>query len=138
MRLLTHNALTNNSAAAKGNGYPLKIMAKVVRVDDADNTAVSDEQRQRQMMFVKGVLPSLDWGALVKAAAELGIPTLPHTLTAEMADDVDFCKALYHVLMNVHLMEGMLRCPVTKREFPVLDGIPNMMLEEDECHAVRM
>jgi multifunctional methyltransferase subunit TRM112 len=67
----------------------------------------------------------------------MGIPTLPPTLTEELAEDTDFLKALYHILMNVHLVQGMLTCPITGREFPVQDGIPNMMLEEEECEHVR-
>jgi multifunctional methyltransferase subunit TRM112 len=58
-------------------------------------------------------------------------------LGQELAEDEQFLKALYHVLMNVHLIQGMLTCPVTGREFPVMDGIPNMMIQEDECEAVR-
>ena len=68
----------------------------------------------------------------------MGIPTLPPALTVEMAEDPEFCKALYHVLMNVHLIEGMMTCPVTRREFPVLDGIPNMIIEEEEAEGVRL
>jgi len=134
MRLLTHNTMTNNAGDAKGKGYPLKITAASVRVDE--NTGAVDEERQ--ISFVKGILPSLEWNALVQAARELGVNTLPATLTMEMAEDADFCKALYHILMNLHLMEGMLTCPATGREFPVVDGIPNMMLEEEESPAVRM
>jgi multifunctional methyltransferase subunit TRM112 len=67
----------------------------------------------------------------------MGIPTLPPVLTEELADDREFLQALYHVLMNVHLVRGMLTCPVTGRDFPVQDGIPNMILEEEECENVR-
>ena len=73
-----------------------------------------------------------------KAAAELGIPTLPSQLTEELAHDEAFLKALYQILMNVHLVEGMLTCPVTGREFPVENEIPNMMLGEEECANVRI
>jgi multifunctional methyltransferase subunit TRM112 len=55
-----------------------------------------------------------------------------------LANDPDFLKALYHVLMNVHLVEGMLTCPVTGREFPVENEIPNMMLDEAESMPVRL
>ena len=72
-----------------------------------------------------------------QAAAQLGIPTLPPVLTDDMAHNEDFLKALYNMLMHVHLVNGMLTCPVTGREFPVTDGIPNMMLEEEECEYVR-
>lgn len=67
----------------------------------------------------------------------MGIPTLPSTLSEELAQDDEFCKALYHILMNVHLVQGMLTCPATGREFPVVNEIPNMILEEEECEHVR-
>jgi len=54
-----------------------------------------------------------------------------------MVKDNDFLAALNHVLFHVHLVQGMLTCPVTEREFPVQNGIPNMMLDEEECEAVR-
>lgn len=67
----------------------------------------------------------------------MGIPTLPPALTEEMVNDNDFLTALNHVLMHVHLVQGMLTCPVTGKEFPVQNGIPNMILNEEECEAVR-
>lgn len=68
----------------------------------------------------------------------MGISTLPPTLTTDLAEDPAFLHALYHILMNVHLVRGVLTCPATGREFPVSDGIPNMMLEEEECEKVRL
>jgi multifunctional methyltransferase subunit TRM112 len=38
----------------------------------------------------------------------MGIPTLPPALSQELADDPEFLKALYHILMNVHLEQGMV------------------------------
>jgi multifunctional methyltransferase subunit TRM112 len=74
----------------------------------------------------------------LQAASEVGISTLPPILTEILAQDPSFLQALYHILMNVHLVKGMLTCPVTGREFPVQDGIPNMVLEEEECQRVRL
>jgi uncharacterized protein YbaR (Trm112 family) len=74
----------------------------------------------------------------VQAAKDVGIPTLPPSLTVELANDSSFIQALYHILMNVHLIKGMLTCPVTGKEFPVIDGIPNLILEEEECEKVRL
>lgn len=136
MRLLTHNTLKNNSAdaVAKGGGFPLKITATEVRVDDCLETDTNDE---RKIAFTKNVLSILDWPALVQGAKEMGLSTLPPSLTQDLADDNEFLKALHHVLMNVHLVRGVLTCPDTGREFPVVDGIPNFMLEEEECENVR-
>ena len=53
---------------AKGNGFPLKINAvKVTVVDNPDAAAVSD----REIDFVRHILPTLDWPALVKVRVSL-------------------------------------------------------------------
>lgn len=137
MRLLTHNTLRNNTAEAKGKGHPLKITATEIRVDDSNTPNSTPEDAQREVAFVKGILGVLDWPTLVQGASAMGLKTLPPMLTEELAADPQFLRALYHVLMNVHLVRGMLTCPVTGREFPVTNGIANFMLEEDECEAVR-
>ena len=145
MRLLTHNTLRNNAGDAGQGGFPLKITATEVRVDDpsfatsaaASGPAAAFGGEGREVAFVRGVLPVLDWPALVQGANDLGLKTLPPTLTEEAAADPAFLRALYHVLMNVHLVRGMLTCPATGREFPVTDGIADFMLEEDECDNVR-
>ena len=68
----------------------------------------------------------------------MGLDNLPPVLTEELANNGVFLRALYHVLMNVHLVKGLLICPDTNREFPVTNGIVNFMLEEDECENVRL
>lgn len=51
----------------------------------------------------------------------------------EMLEDEDFLKAFHHALLEVHLEEGALICPETERRFLVTKGIPNLLLNEDEC-----
>jgi multifunctional methyltransferase subunit TRM112 len=41
-------------------------------------------------------------------------------------------KALHFFLFDVHVVQGCLICPDTGRRFPIKDGIPNMILHEDE------
>lgn len=36
-------------------------------------------------------------------------------------------------VLQVHLEEGALICPETGRHFTVAKGIPNLLLNEDEC-----
>ena len=63
MRLLTHNTMRNNTKEAGGEGFPLQITAVEVKVvDNPDAGAVSD----KELEFIKHMLPSLDWPALVK------------------------------------------------------------------------
>ena len=70
MRLLTHNVLSHNSN--EGKGFPLKIKAAQVRVVDAavveSGSGGSPQSREQQMAFVQGILPTLNWPALVKVS----------------------------------------------------------------------
>jgi multifunctional methyltransferase subunit TRM112 len=126
--------MRNNTEGAGGNGFPLRITATEIRVDDD----AAEDNAERQIAFVKGVLGVIDWPALVQAASQMGLSTLPPQLLENMANDPTFLQALYQILMNVHLVKGILTCPVTGREFAVSDGIPNMILKEEECEHVRM
>eukprot|EP00554_Chaetoceros_debilis_P006018 CAMPEP_0194073226 /NCGR_PEP_ID=MMETSP0149-20130528/733_1 /TAXON_ID=122233 /ORGANISM="Chaetoceros debilis, Strain MM31A-1" /LENGTH=128 /DNA_ID=CAMNT_0038753215 /DNA_START=135 /DNA_END=521 /DNA_ORIENTATION=- len=127
--------MRNNTEEAKGGGWPLKITAIEVRVDDANDVG-SDPKNE--LSFIKGILGMLEWSTLVQGASQMGLNTLPKVLTEEMAADEDFLRALYHVLMNVHLVRGMLTCPDTGREFPVTNSIIDFSMEEQECEKVRL
>ena len=72
-----------------------------------------------------------------QAAHAVGIHTLPNQLTEEMAQDTAFLRALHHILMHVHVVNGTMECPVTQRQFPIRDEIPDMMLADEECERVR-
>jgi hypothetical protein len=68
MRLLTHNTLRNNAADAKGKGFPLQITtAGKIRVDDVPKLNGRDGTGdETHIRFVRNVLPTLDWVALVQ------------------------------------------------------------------------
>jgi multifunctional methyltransferase subunit TRM112 len=74
----------------------------------------------------------VDYQVLKQAAEQLGVQGLPDKLTDELLDDPDVMKKLHHALLELHLEEGALVCPETGRRFPVSQGIPNMLLNEDE------
>ena len=70
---------------------------------------------------------------MVQAAQELGQATdLPKELAENYESDQEFLKKAHHVLMEIEIINGDLVCPETGRRFPVSDGIPNMLLNEDE------
>lgn len=84
-----------------------------------------------------GILPKLNYEAVIGALNQLADkvepkpPTIPETLP-EGEIDTATLEALYHVLFNIHVIEGHLVCPDTGRKFPIKQGIPNMILHEDE------
>ena len=84
------------------------------------------------------IICSVHLSSQFQAASQMGLTNLPSVLTEDLAENSVFLRALYHVLMNVHLVRGILKCSNTGREFPVTDGIVNFMLEEDECEHVRL
>ena len=49
-----------------------------------------------------------------------------------MKQDETFLHDVHHVLLEVQVIEGDLVCPETGRKFPIKDGVPNMLLHEDE------
>lgn len=82
--------------------------------------------------FLRHIYPKLDWPALVAAAEALNLPGLPPTVDpAQLEGDDTFLAAFHHVLLEVHVEEGALVCPETGHRFPITQGIPNMLLDED-------
>lgn len=123
MKLLTHNMLQCHIKGVK-NGYPFKIEAEKVETREADYDPD----------FLRHIFPRLHWPALREAADAMGVGPLPESVSEEMlAEDEDFLRDFHHALLETHLEEGALICPETGRRFPVAAGVPNLLLQEDEC-----
>ncbi|ETN17350.1 hypothetical protein PPTG_05172 [Phytophthora nicotianae INRA-310] len=124
MRLITHNLLVCNKKGVE-NGYPLAIEAEEVEVVACDFQAA----------FVRKMLTKLDWNAFLTGAKALKLADgLPETLPSaeEGATDEETLRKIHHALLEVHVKQGKLMCPESGRAFPIIDGIPNMLLNEDE------
>lgn len=57
---------------------------------------------------------------------------MPQTLIQDFENDEEFLKKVHHVLLEVEVINGDLLCPESGRKFPINDGIPNMLFNEDE------
>jgi multifunctional methyltransferase subunit TRM112 len=125
MRLLTHNYLQSN---VKGTtkGYPLII--------EPDEVVVEESPLDKALLLK--MIPKLDYPCLLRAAQQLStkcsLPDLPTEMPLDRDLDDTTLMNLHRVLFDVHLIEGHLVCPDTGRKFPVKEGIPNMILHEDE------
>ncbi|XP_076454560.1 multifunctional methyltransferase subunit TRM112-like protein [Babylonia areolata] len=123
MKLLTHNMLTSNIIKGVTKGFPLGISPSRVEVQEVDFNPE----------FITRILPKLDFTALRQAAQQVGHA---EGLPEQLPESVESCeatqKALHHVLLQVEILEGELVCPETGRKFPIQNGIPNMLLNEDE------
>lgn len=80
-------------------------------------------------------LQKVDYNTLREACRSLvgkceNLPELPEALPETIDDNL--AKDIHHVLFNIHILEGFLICPDTGRKFSIKQGIPNMILHEDE------
>ncbi len=78
------------------------------------------------------LLPKLHWGALRETASDLGIAELPPSPPPKPEEDEAFLKSVHDLVMDLHIMEGKLTCPHCARSYPITNGIPNMLLNDDE------
>ncbi len=78
---------------------------------------------------VANLLPKLEWAALRSTVKDLGLADLPE---APAPESDAFMRQLHDLICNVQIVTGSLLCPNCGRAYPVNNGIPNMLLNEDE------
>jgi multifunctional methyltransferase subunit TRM112 len=131
MRLITHNMLKCNVKGVE-NGYPLVIQAEEVTEVEADNPFDLD--------FMRGLLKKINMKGLRSAIRDLQLDSIDE-LSSGTDGDVDLealltnvsaLENIHHLLFEINVETAKLICPETGREFNVNDGIPNMLLHEDE------
>lgn len=129
MRLLTHNFLKSNVRNTT-KGYPLLINAR----------RIIHEESALDVTMVKKLCGKIDYEVLIAALTQLrnsnvevdfGWPTIPESMNIANLDEEEI-EMLHKVLFDIHVLDGDLICPDTGRKFPIRDGIPNMVLHEDE------
>ena len=127
MRLLTHNFM-QSTVKNVTSGYPLKIEAE----------EISEEMTDCNPKMITNVLQKLDWGAVlyahsvVVASFDPPLEELPELKPCGESLTEELIESLHRLLMCIHVVTGTLVCPETNRPFPIKDGIPNMILHEDE------
>ena len=116
---MTHNFLRSNVKGTE-NGYPLLI--EVTTLNCIESSSVIDKD------LLLGLLPKINYPALLSAIQQVS----PHCHPPLEELPTELPTNLNRALFDVYLVEGYLICPDTGRRFPVKDGIPNMILHEDE------
>ncbi|XP_055952450.1 multifunctional methyltransferase subunit TRM112-like protein [Argiope bruennichi] len=123
MKLITHNFLSAKCLKRVNVGYPLKIVPKEIQEVKTDFNAE----------FICRMIPKLDWDVLYSTAESIGhLNDLPKTLSPQYENDEELLRKIHHVLLEVEVISADLICPETGVKFPVSDGIPNMLANEDE------
>lgn len=65
---------------------------------------------------------------------QVGIEDLPSepNIVGDSPDKEENLRKIHHALLEVDIVQGELVCPETGRKFPISEGIPNMLCNEDE------
>ena len=135
MRLLTHNMLHSAHKHGVAKGYPLKL---VVEKTEEVNQEINKE-------FLKHRLPLINLDAFSTGCTAIGVNlieiigdfTKSNVNWNDIFENETKLNALHHALIEVRVIEGYLECPESGRKFPISDGIPNMLLMEDEIENVK-
>ena len=116
MRILSHNSL---KCPAKDviEGYPM-----LLEVDELEVV-----ETECNPTFIKSILPTLDWKAILIAADAIGLKGIPVEYNSSLLDDNDFILALHNLLLDIHVIKGNLVCPESARRFPIENRIVDMM-----------
>lgn len=121
MRLLTHNSL-RCPAKVVLKGYPLLLEISEMEVIETECN----------LDFIKGLLPGLHWPGVVLVAEAVGLQDFPSAFTSTLLNDDTFLTAMHNLLMDIHIKEGVMKCPETGAKFPIAKGIPNMSMKESD------
>ena len=123
MNLLTHNLIKCNMKKCI-NGYPLRIGANKI---DKRQDEIDDE-------FVKRTLKKVDLNALIIGSQDMKIIDDNSALKNLKEEDIekkDVLNDLKTILFKSLLIEGILKCPDCGTEYPVKNGIPDMVVNDD-------
>eukprot|EP01017_Pseudomicrothorax_dubius_P033563 TRINITY_DN4506_c0_g1_i3.p1 TRINITY_DN4506_c0_g1~~TRINITY_DN4506_c0_g1_i3.p1 ORF type:complete len:125 (+),score=25.68 TRINITY_DN4506_c0_g1_i3:34-408(+) len=122
MRLLSHNLLMCNVKGCSENNYPLRILVQKSKIIEAELNPD----------FLRKLVTKLDWKGLHTTLISLDFHKFPEQLAEDDWKNEEFLKELHNVLMQTHIIEGKLVCPNCQREYPIVNGIPNMILKDSE------
>lgn len=133
MRLFTHNFLQCHVKGCNTNNYPLRFLSGRDQGTEIDeNYAVEIEYKDMEYSpeFIKSYINKINLPALqmVVEDLELGF-TIPDELDGE---NEDVNKMLHKLLFETFIKSGKMKCMGCGHIYPIRDGIPNMLLAEDE------
>ncbi|KAI6210847.1 Protein of unknown function DUF343 domain containing protein [Aphelenchoides besseyi] len=123
MRLLTHNFLSSQFLKNVQEGYPLVLKA----------TKVEKKEFQYNEQMISNLMQKINYPVLLEAARSVGVETdLPAQLPTDSKTNSEFLKKVAEIAMAVEVVDGELECPETGHRFLIREGIPNMLINEDE------
>ena len=125
MKAITHNILMCNIKKCSGTdkNYPL-----IIKPTDIQNKEVEFDLERIQKLYDKQ-----DKRALTQYCKDLNIFKYDFTTVDDATKKQDeFWQYVHHIINETIINEGILICPNCSREYPIKNGIINMVLQDDE------
>ncbi|KAK5693506.1 hypothetical protein LTR97_010075 [Elasticomyces elasticus] len=129
MKLLTLNFLTCARKTCKSTPASFPLHPKEAELEQVET--------DMNALFLKNILPRIDWEAMKTLTTELGLPNLPaETPTPEelvatldgTEEPSQTAKDLHTLLMETSIASGKLVCGNCEHEYAVKEGIANFLL----------
>ena len=62
----------------------------------------------------------------------MGETAFPEEMQESLKEDEDFLKRVHRMLFEFEVIKGRLVCEDCERAYPITDGIPNLIMDEEE------
>ena len=125
MKAITHNLLMCNikKCTEGDNNYPFIIIAKeVINKECEFNIEATKKLYERQ-----------DKKALNQFCKDLNLFKYDFTnINDDLKKEKEFWQYVHKILNETLIISGSLKCPNCQREFPIKNGIVDMVLRDDE------
>jgi multifunctional methyltransferase subunit TRM112 len=127
MRLFTHNILQCHVKGCNTKNYPLLLR-------NIKYNPIPDIQPEKATALIARLLPKLDYTTIKLSLQQCGIEAgdLPAELPANAAENDELLTTLGKHLMGIDIESGEMVCEGCGHVYPITDGIPNMLLNENE------
>ena len=125
MKAITHNILICNIKKCEESkkNFPFIIIAN----------KVENKASKFDINLTKKIYESLDKEALNEFCKDLNIVKYDFTKVDDnIKNQNEFWEYVHKVIDETLVVEGNLKCPNCQREFPIINGIADMVLRDDE------
>ena len=125
MKAITHNILMCNIKKCEESkkNFPFIIIAN----------KIENKVSKFDINLTKKIYESLDKEALNEFCKDLNIVKYDFTKVDDnIKNQNEFWEYVHKVIDETLVVEGNLKCPNCQREFPIINGIVDMVLRDDE------
>ena len=125
MKAITHNILMCNIKKCEESkkNFPFIILAN----------KIENKVSKFDINLTKKIYDSLDKEALNEFCKDLNIVKYDFTKVDDnIKNQNEFWEYVHKVIDETLVVEGNLKCPNCQREFPIINGIVDMVLRDDE------